>query len=135
MPDLNVPPLTLSSGLPQAPHASPSKPSVAFDPREVAAFQGHLEAALSGRLPAAAPAAEGPGRMSQYLTQMEKSMNDLNHERLANIQAFPTLSLQEMAMRNIDMATRTAAVNINFQVAGHVTKSLRGSVQQLLKGQ
>lgn len=127
--------------LPPATQPSPNGGSVrpgvppAFDPQEVAAFQHKLEAALAGRLSATSPDVAEPGRMSQYLTQMEKSMNDLNRERLENIAAFPTLSLQEITLRNIDMATRTAAVNINFQVAGHVTKSLRGSVQQLLKGQ
>lgn len=79
--------------------------------------------------------ADEPGTLVSYLKRMDESFLKIRQDGFKAVEEMPFMSADERAIRNIDLAMRTSAVNINFQVAGQVVKSVRSSIQQLLKNQ
>jgi hypothetical protein len=75
------------------------------------------------------------GTLVSYLKRMDESFLKIRQDGFKAVEEMPFMSADERAIRNIDLAMRTSAININFQVAGQVVKSIKNSVQQLLKNQ
>ena len=97
-------------------------------------FQNALKLAHEGYDSQGKDAAESSTLVS-YLKHMDESFLKIRQDGFKAVEEMPFMSADERAIRNIELAMRTSAVNINFQVAGQVVKSVRNSVQQLLKNQ